>query len=135
MASSSQPVNFEPEPDLHPLYPSPSVVAPLLSNNSGLSPAQRFTLVSHCITRACIFADLSFLQYILHDPQAQSSTDLDYQDDDGLVFASVIILGFGAESDRDVEREECVRLLISEGADMNIPDKGACYLFSSVYFV
>lgn len=124
MASSSHRVSFEPEPDLHPLYPTPATVAPLLSNNSGLSPAHRVTLVSHCITRACVFADLAFLQYILHEPQAQFYIDLNHQDEDGIVFASVIILGFGTESDRDVEREECVRLLISEGEDVNIPDKG-----------
>ena len=124
MTTQVRPVTFEPEPDLHPLYPSPAVVAPLLSNSSGLTPVQRHTLVSNCITRACAFADLAFLQYILHDPQAQSFIDLNYQDEDGLVFASVIILGFGSESDRDVEREECVRLLIAEGADTSIPDKG-----------
>jgi hypothetical protein len=120
-----QSVILDPDPDLYPLYPSAATISPLLSINSGLSPAQRSTLVSNCITRACVFADLSFLQYILHDPQAQGSIDLNHQDEDGLVYASVIILGFGAESDRDVEREECVRLLIAEGANMNIADKGA----------
>lgn len=117
-------VDFAPEPDLHPLYPTPYHVARLLSTDSGLSPAQKNILVTHCMTRACIFADLPFLQYILHDPQAHAFVDLDVQDEDGLVFASVAILGFGTESERDVEREECVRLLISEGADVNIPDKG-----------
>ena len=76
------------------------------------------------MTRACVFADLSFFQYILRDPQAHPFLDLNYQDEDGLVYISIIIEGFGSESDRDVEREECVRLLITEGADVNIPDKG-----------
>ncbi|KAH8120285.1 DIL domain-containing protein [Phellopilus nigrolimitatus] len=119
----SQTVDFVLEPDLHPLYPSPSDVARMLSTSSGLTPTQKATLVTHCMTRACVFADLSFLQYILHDPQAHVALDLNYQDEDGLVYASVIILGFGAESEREVEREECVRLLIAEGADVNIPDR------------
>ena len=79
------------------------------------------------MTRACVFADLPFLQYILHDPQADPYLDLNHQDEDGLVYISVIIECFGSESERDVEREECVRLLITQGADVNIPDKGACY--------
>ncbi|THH09469.1 hypothetical protein EW145_g1987 [Phellinidium pouzarii] len=128
MASSSQGVDFAPEPDLYPLYPSPSDVSRLLSIASGLSPAQKSTLVTHCMTRACVFAELSFFQYILHDPQAHLFLDLNTQDEDGLVYVSVIILGFGSDSDRDVEREECVRLLIAEGADVNIPDKGAWYM-------
>lgn len=76
------------------------------------------------MSRACVFADLSFFQYILHDPQAHPHLDLNHQDEDGLVYISIIIEGFGSESDRDVEREECVRLLITQGADVNIPDKG-----------
>ena len=112
------------EPDLHPLYPTPADVSRLLSPNSGLTPSQKSTLVSHCLTRAAAFADLSFLQYILHDAQAQPFVDLNLQDEDGLVLASLIITGFGADSERDVEREECVRLLVSEGADINIADKG-----------
>ncbi|KAI5123625.1 hypothetical protein M0805_003439 [Coniferiporia weirii] len=123
MVSPSHAVDFAPEPDLHPLYPSPSDVSRLLSADSGLTPAQKSTLVTHCMTRACIFADLSFFQYILHDPHAHLYLDLNYQDEDGLVYVCVIILGFGSDSDRDVEREECVRLLIAEGADVNIPDK------------
>ena len=124
MASTSQATDFTPEPDLHPLYPVPAEVARLLSTSSGLTPTQKSTLVSHCMTRACVFADLLFFQYILHDPQAHPYLDLNTQDEDGLVYVSVIILGFGSESDRDVEREECVRLLINEGADVNLSDKG-----------
>ena len=121
-------MNFVPEPDLHLLYPTSAEVSRLLSSNSALTPAQKHTLVTHCMTRACVFADIQFLQYIIHDPHAAAFIDLDFQDEDGLVYASVIILGFGAESDRDVEREECVRLLIAEGANINIPDKGMTWL-------
>ncbi len=32
------------------------------------------------------------------------------------------------DTERDVEREECVRLLVSEGADINVADKGACFV-------
>lgn len=76
------------------------------------------------MTRACLFADLVFFQHILHDPHAKSLVDLNAQDEDGLVYISVIIHGFGSDSDRDVDREECVRLLVSEGADVNAKDKG-----------
>lgn len=129
MVSASQVVDLAPEPDLYPLYPSAQDVSRLLSANSGLKPEQKATLVAHCLTRASVFGELSFFQYILRDPQALPYLDLNYQDEDGLVYASIIILGFGAESDRDVEREECVRLLISEGADTSIPDKGMCNIF------
>ena len=122
--TSPQSVELTPEPDLYPLYPTPADVARLLSANSGLTPPQKQTLVTHCLTRACVFADLTFLQYLVHDPQAAPFLDLNHQDEDGLVLAIVVILGFGSESDRDVEREECVRLLVAEGADMNIADKG-----------
>lgn len=81
------------------------------------------------MTRACAFADLSLLLYLLHDSTAQAYVDLNLQDEDGLVLASATVLGFGAESERDVEREECVRLLISEGADVNIADKGSQFAY------
>lgn len=131
MASSSKVVDLAPEPDLCPLYPSAPEVSRLLSASSGLTPEQKAALVSHCMMRASVFGDLAFFQYILRDPQAHPYLDLNYQDEDGLVYPSIIILGFGSESDRDVEREECVRLLASEGADVNIADKGR-YSFSNL---
>ncbi|KDQ63484.1 hypothetical protein JAAARDRAFT_119045 [Jaapia argillacea MUCL 33604] len=123
MASSSfQRLDLSPEPDLHPLYPLPSQIAPLLSRHSGLSPAQKSELVSHCMSRACVFGDLSLLSYLFTDSQAQAYVDLGVQDEDGLSLISVTILGFGSESERDVEREECVRLLASQGADIHVAD-------------
>ena len=119
-------VDFNVEPDLQPIYPTPSQLAHLLSPNVGLSPAQKAELVAHCLTRACVFGDIALLQHLLADPQAQGFLDLAKQDEDGLSLVNVTILGFGSESDREVEREECVRLLISEGADVNLPDNGAC---------
>lgn len=127
MASSSESVarvELTVEPDLQPLYPTPSQLSHLLSPNVGLSPSQKAELVSHCLTRACVFGDLTFLTYLLCDPHAQPFIDLSKQDEDGLGLISVLILGFGSDSERDVEREECVRLLISEGADVNLPDNG-----------
>lgn len=115
-------IDLTPGPDLHPLYPHPSHVAPLLAPSSGLSPQQRKELVTHCLTRACVFGDIQVLSYLLSDPQAQAHVDLNVQDDDGLGLITVAILGFGADSDRDVEREECVRLLVQEGANPNLPD-------------
>lgn len=118
-------IDLTPGPDLHPLYPYPSHVAPLLAPASGLSPAQRAELVTHCLTRACVFGDIQVLSYLLSDPQAQPHVDLNVQDEDGLGLITVAILGFGSESDRDVEREECVRLLVQEGANPNLADNGA----------
>ncbi|KAL0951306.1 hypothetical protein HGRIS_008013 [Hohenbuehelia grisea] len=114
--------DLSPEPDLHPLYPTVQNIALQLSSDSGLAPAQKSELVAHCITRACVFGDISLLLYLISDPQAQSHVDLGYQDEDGLGLVSLTIYGFGAESDRDVEREECVRFLVSQGAELG-PDK------------
>ncbi|KAI0687789.1 DIL domain-containing protein [Cytidiella melzeri] len=125
MASSSSllpQVSITVEPDLQPIYPTPTQLSHLLSPNVGLSPSQKADLVSHCLTRACVFGDFSLLSYLLSEPQAQPHIDLGKQDEDGLGLLSVTILGFGSESERDVEREECVRLLIAEGTDVNQPD-------------
>jgi hypothetical protein len=130
MASTSlRPIDLEPEPDLHPLYPAPGYIAPLLSSHSGLSPSQKAVLVSHCLTRSCVFGDLQVLSYLLGDSQAQPYISLSIRDEDGLGLISIAILGFGAESERDVEREECVRLLIAQGANMS-GDNGMC-IFTS----
>lgn len=117
-------LDLTPEPDLHPLYPSPGQIAHLLSPHSGLDPLQKAVLVSHSLSRACLFGDLSLLQYLLFDHQAQPFVDLGARDEDGLGLVSQSIQGFGAESDRDIEREECARLLIAQGADVLNPDEG-----------
>jgi hypothetical protein len=113
-----------PEPDLHPLYPSPGQITHLLSPHSGLDPSQKAILVCHCLSRACLFGDLALLQYILTDPQARPYVDLSTRDEDGFGLISLAIQGFGPESDREVEREECVRLLIAQGADVSNADNG-----------
>ncbi|KAJ7125663.1 hypothetical protein C8R43DRAFT_1029854 [Mycena crocata] len=120
MASSSSlsPMDLSPEPDLHPLYPTTAYIADLLSSHSGLAPDQRQQLVTHCMARACVFGELGVMQYLLSDQQAQTFVDLGLRDEDGLGLVSLAIHGFGAESDRDVEREECVRMLIAQGADL-----------------
>ncbi|KAI0375274.1 hypothetical protein BV20DRAFT_960378 [Pilatotrama ljubarskyi] len=123
MATSSiGPVELTVEPDLQPLYPTPAQVSDLLSPNVGLSPSQKAELVTHCLVRACVFADITLLSFLLSDPQAQAFVDLSKQDEDGLGLISIAILGFGSESERDIEREECVRLLVSEGCDVNTVD-------------
>lgn len=129
MATSSTlpPVDLQVEPDLQPLYPTSAQISHLLSSHVGLSPPQKEELVSHCLMRACIFGDFSLLSYLLLDPVTQAFIDLGKQDEDGLGLISITILGFGSDSERDIEREECVRLLISEGADVNLPDYGASY--------
>lgn len=67
------------------------------------------------------------LQHLLTDPQAQAHLDLSVRDEDGLGLVSSAIQGFGGDSDRDIEREECVRLLVAQGADMQ-PDNGSLTL-------
>lgn len=116
------PIDIIPEPDLHPICPSPSTLAPLLTPSSGLDPTQRAELVSHSLSRACLFGDLPLLSFLFSDPQAQAFVDLGVCDEDGHSLISLTIFGFGPESDRDVEREECVRLLASEGADVHHRD-------------
>ncbi|KAG6828707.1 hypothetical protein H0H92_007015 [Tricholoma furcatifolium] len=133
MASTSlQQWDLSPEPDLHPLYPSLTHIASLLSSNSGLDPNQRAELVAHCLSRACAFGELIILQYLLSDTHAQLYVDLGWHDEEGLGLVSHAIHGFGAESDRDVEREECVRLLIAQGADLGA-DKGK-YQFMRLFY-
>ncbi|KAJ7932480.1 DIL domain-containing protein [Mycena leptocephala] len=126
MASSSlhSPLDLSPEPDLHPLYPTIIYISELLSSHSGLAPDQRAELVTHCMARACVFGELTVMQYLLGDQQAQTYIDLGVRDEDGIGLVSLAIHGFGAESDRDVEREECVRLLIAQGADLNADKAG-----------
>lgn len=129
MASAS----FELEPDLAPLYPTPATVSPLLSPNFGLESGQKAQLVAHCLIRACVFGELSLLAYLLRDPQAQPHVNLCIRDEEDISLISTTILGFGSDSDRDIEREECVRLLLSEGADVETPDKGVLLFFFLVY--
>ncbi|KAH8835735.1 hypothetical protein DL96DRAFT_1666394 [Flagelloscypha sp. PMI_526] len=117
-------MDLAPEPDLHPLYPTTAQLALQLSLSAGLTPAQKNQLVAHALTRACIFADISVLQYLLVDPQAQSHVDLATKDEEQVGLVSLTIHGFGSDSERDVEREECVRLLIQQGADISADSTG-----------
>jgi hypothetical protein len=113
---------FDILPDLLPPYPTAAAIEPLLDPSSQLTPPQRQCLIQHCLYRACLFGDLSMLTFLLHDPSCRSLVDLGIRDEDGLGLVTQAILGFGNESDRDVEREECLRLLIAEGADCATPD-------------
>ncbi|EKM83522.1 hypothetical protein AGABI1DRAFT_117026 [Agaricus bisporus var. burnettii JB137-S8] len=109
-------LDLSPSPDLHPLYPTPSQITNALTIHSGLSSVQKSQLMAHCASRACVFGDLALLQHILYDPRAQNFLDLNIRDEDGLGLISLAIHGFGVDGDRDVEREECVRLLVNQGA-------------------
>ena len=120
---SSDVAQFTPEPDLHPLYPEPQCVQELLVD-TGLSPQQKQTLVEHSLLRACTFADLPLLTFLLSDLRPRPYVDLDLRDEDGLSLVSITIVGFGTVTDRHMEREECVRSLIQEGADLNSADYG-----------
>jgi len=120
---SMEDAKFTPEPDLHPLYPEPQCVQQLLVD-PGLSPQQKQTLVEHSLLRACTFADLPLLAFLLSDPRPRPYVDLDIRDEDGLSLVSITIVGFGTVTDRHMEREECVRSLIKEGADLSSADYG-----------
>ena len=114
------------EPDLHPLYPTTGQITLHLSSHAGLTHEQKQELVTHCLMRACIFGDLQILQFLLTDPHARAHVDVAARDDEGIGLVSTTIHGFGSDSEREVEREECVRLLVTEGADVNVKDYGMC---------
>ncbi|KAJ2927192.1 hypothetical protein H1R20_g9913, partial [Candolleomyces eurysporus] len=115
-------MNFDPEPDLHPLYPTVAQISNLIASQSGLDPAQKEELVKHCLKRASLFGDLALAQYLLSDSTAQTYVDLSVKDEDGVGLVSLTIHGFGGDLDRDIEREECVRFLVTQGADLS-PDQ------------
>ncbi|PPQ92673.1 hypothetical protein CVT25_013980 [Psilocybe cyanescens] len=123
-ATPAPPIDLTPEPDLHPLYPTTTQISEQLGSNSGLDPSQKAELVAHCLTRACAFGDITVVQHLLTDPQAQAHVNLGLRDEDGVNLISLTICGFGGDSDRDVEREECVRLLVSQGADLTADKAG-----------
>jgi hypothetical protein len=108
---------FDILPDLLPPYPTPATLEPLIEPSSQLTTSQKQSLIQHSLSRACLFADLNLLSYLLRNPSCRLHVDLGVCDEDGLSLVSQTILGFGSESERDVEREECLRLLIAEGAD------------------
>jgi hypothetical protein len=127
--------SFLPQPDLHPLYPTPELLTSLLSSSTSLSPEQKKILISHSLQRACSFGDLSLLTFLLHDDQCRKWIDLEEHDEDDVGLVGTCIMGFrarevleGDESghafDREMEREECIRLLIKEGADLTAVDHG-----------
>ncbi|TFL06741.1 DIL domain-containing protein [Pterulicium gracile] len=103
-------------PDLHPIYPTIPHVDNLMSPHSGLAPDEKAEFAAHCLLRACTFGDLALLSHLLADRHAQTFVDLAYQDEEGVGLVTLTIHGFGGESERDVEREECVRMLVAQGA-------------------
>lgn len=113
--------------DLRPLYPTPPLLSHHLSASSTLTPDERRTLVNHSLTRACMFADMVLLTFLLYDDRCNRWLELETQDEDGNSMISSCILGFrgveaGNDVERELEREECVRLLVKEGADLSSAD-------------
>ena len=65
MASSSlQIITPDLEPDLQPIFPTPSNLEHLLSSHAGLAPSQKAELVAHVLTRACVFGDITLLTFL-----------------------------------------------------------------------
>ena len=133
---------FLPPLDLHPLYPTPNLLSQALDSSSTLTPSERTTLVNHSLSRACLFANLGLLTFLLKDERCNRWVELEGRDEDGATAVSVCIMGFrGAtelgkadqtqdegeevEVERELEREECVRLLVKEGADLTCSDNCA----------
>lgn len=71
-----------------------------------------------------MFGDITLLTFLLHNSVSRNYVDLSVVDEDGLGLVSQAILGFGEESEQDIEREETVRMLIAEGADLITGDAG-----------
>lgn len=117
----SDSIDFISQPDLYPIYPTPQTLVELL-DGPALTVEQRRILVAHSLSKAVLFGDIALLTFILRNSLTTNHVDLSVVDDDGLGLVSQAILGFGEESDRDIEREESIRLLISEGADISIGD-------------
>jgi len=115
-------VDLSPEPDLYPLYPTVASISRQISSDAGLKPAQKKELIAHCLSRSCAFGDIAVVQYLLSDPNAQQYVDLGTRDEDGVNLISLTIHGFGGDLDKDIEREECVRLLVTQGADIAADD-------------
>lgn len=126
----SDSIEFISQPDLNPIYPTPQTLVELL-DGPALTIEQRRSLVAHSLSKAVLFGDIALLTFILRSSLTSNHVDLSVADDDGLGLVSQAILGFGEESDRDIEREESVRLLISEGADVDAGDSGMCGAFRS----
>jgi hypothetical protein len=119
--------SFIPQPDLHPLYPTPSILSSQLSVSSTLTPGECTTLVNHSLIRACVFGDLPLLSFIIHDGKCNKWADLELKDEDGITPIGVCIMGFrphdsDADLEREMEREECVRLLIKQGVELSTTD-------------
>lgn len=116
--------SFIPQPDLHPLYPTPLILSNQLSVSSTLTPAECTTLVNHSLIRACTFGDLALLTFILHDGKCNKWADLELKDEDNVTPIGICIMGFrpndgDADLEREMEREECVRLLIKQGVELS----------------
>jgi len=116
-------LDFSLEPDLHPLYRL-QLTYPSYYHRFGFGSFPKSELVSHSLSRACIFGDLSFYSISCLTIKRNLTSTSAHARKTGLVDQSCI-LGFGSESERDVEREECIRLLIAQGADPTSADKAS----------
>lgn len=125
--------SFIPQPDLHPLYPTPLILSSQLSVSSTLTPGECTTLVNHSLIRACTFGDLALLTFILNDGKCNKWADLELKDEDAVTPIGICIMGFrpndgDADLEREMEREECVRMLIKQGVELSTTDN--CRFFS-----
>ncbi|KAH7340418.1 DIL domain-containing protein [Rhizoctonia solani] len=124
-SSSTIPADSE---RLLPSLPTPALLAVHLSSDSKDTEDEKRALVAHALNRGCLFGDQGLLTFLLHDPAARALANLDAKDEDGVSLVSLAIQGFTPRleheenDERDVEREECVRLLVQQGADIQTGD-------------
>ncbi|EJU01084.1 DIL-domain-containing protein [Dacryopinax primogenitus] len=111
------------EPDLAPLQPKPVDLLPLLGDPDHLSVSQKRALASHALRHALLFADIALLIFLLNDPTAKPSLDLTIADEDGRGVLTIAMMGFGTEdAEREMDREECCRMLLVAGASIEKGD-------------
>ncbi|KAF8344223.1 DIL domain-containing protein [Cantharellus anzutake] len=107
--------------DLAPPYPTSSSLTAQLKSNI-LTTEQLKQLVQHSIGRACLFADLPLLSFLLESDVSKNFADLNFRDDNGVGILSQSVIAFGEQNDCSVDREECIRALIAHGASVDMGD-------------
>ena len=118
--------------DLAPPYPTAASLTAQLTS-SILSVEQLKQLAQHSISRACLFADLSLLNFLLESDVSKKYVDLNFKDEDGLCIISQSIVGFGEQNDSSVDREECIRALMTHGASIDTIDNCGCPKSDDIY--
>lgn len=122
------------ELDLSPPYPSPTSLEHQLASKV-LSIDQLKSVLNHSLERACLFADITLLSFLLNHVPAKTLIDLRIRDEDGLCIISQCIQGFSENGDADIDREECIRLLVTHGASVSEPDYCKLWVLRCIVYI